>query len=99
MNIFDLPPLPLPGELTTVLAESPIVRVERIISTGQVPDWYDQSESEFVALLGGSAVIEFEDDRSVSMSMGDTLLIEPHERHRDVFTSTEQPCVWRCVFF
>jgi hypothetical protein len=44
MNIFNLPPLPLPEELTTILAESDGIRIERIISTGQVSDWYDQAE-------------------------------------------------------
>ena len=82
MNIFDLPALPLPEELTTVLAENGNVRIERIISTGQTSDWYDQAETEFVALLDGSATVEFENDRTVDLSKGDTLLIEPHKRHR-----------------
>ena len=45
MNIFDLPKLPITEELTTILAESGSVRIERIISTGQVSsDWYDQEQ-------------------------------------------------------
>ena len=99
MNIFDLPELPLPEELTTILAENDNVRIERIISTGQTSGWYDQDETEFVVLLEGSAVIEFENDRSVALSKGDTLLLQPHERHRVSFTSAEPPCVWLCVFY
>ena len=99
MNIFDLPELPLPEELTTVLVEGSNVRIERIVSTGQVSEWYDQAEAEFVALLQGNAVIEFEDGRSVTMSKGDTLLLKPHERHRVSYTSSEPPCVWLCVFY
>ena len=99
MNIFDLSELPLPEELTTILAESKNVRIQRIISTGQVSGWYDQTETEFVVLLEGSAVIEFEDDKCVTMKSGDTLLINPHERHRVSFTSTEPPCVWLCIFY
>jgi len=98
MNIFDLPQLPLPEELTTVLAENGNVRIERIISTGQTSDWYDQAEAEFIVLLEGNAVVEFE-NRSVAMSKGDTLIIEPHERHRVNYTSSEPPCVWLCVFY
>ena len=99
MNIFDLPELPLSEELITVIAESGNVRIERIISTGQISaDWYDQDETEFVALLDGKAVVEFENGESISMSKGDTLLIKPHERHRVSFTSSEPPCVWLCVF-
>ena len=100
MNIFDLPEFPLTEELLTVLAESGNVRIERIISTGQISaDWYDQAETEFVALLDGNAVVEFDDGGSSAMSKGDTLLIKPHERHRVSFTSSEPPCVWLCVFY
>jgi len=99
MNLFDLPALPLPEELTTVLAEGGNVRVERIVSAGQASGWFDQDETEFVALLEGSAVIEYTDDRAVALSKGDTLLIGPHERHRVAFTSSEPPCVWLCVFY
>ena len=107
MNIFDLSlvlrpvqaKLPLPEELTTILAESNGVRILRIVSTGQVSDWYDQPETEFVVLLDGNAIIEYECDKSVSLSKGDTLLIKPHERHRVSYTSGEPPCVWLCVFY
>ena len=103
MNIFDLPELPLPEELTTILVEhtslTHSIRIERIISTGQTSSWYDQDETEFVVLLEGNAVIEFENDRSVALSKGDTLLIKPHERHKVTFTSIEPPCVWLCVYY
>ena len=99
MNIFDLPELPLAEELSTVLAENNNVRIVRTISTGQTTDWYDQDETEFVALLQGSAVIEYENGRSVNLEKGDMLLIKPHEKHRVSYTSTEPPCVWLCVFY
>jgi cupin 2 domain-containing protein len=99
MNIFNLPPLPLPDELTTILAESDNVRIERIVSTGQTSDWYDQTETEFVALLEGNAVIEYLNGETVTLSKGDTLVIKPHERHKVSYTSTDPPCVWMCVFY
>jgi len=99
MNIFDLPKLPLSEELITVLAEGAGIRVERIISSGQVSGWYDQPETEFVVLLDGNAVIEYDDSHSITMSKGDTLLIKPRERHRVSYTSCDPPCVWLCVFF
>ena len=98
MNIFDLPELPLSEEFTTVLSENGNVRIERIISSGQVSGWYDQSETEFVVLLEGNAVIEF-DNKKITISKGDTILIKPHEKHRVSFTSSEPPCVWLCVFY
>jgi len=99
MNIFDLPSLPLSEELTTVLAENGDVHIERIVSTGQTSDWYDQTETEYVVLLEGNAAIEFENNKTVAMSKGDTLLIKPHERHRVSCTSSKPPCVWLCVFY
>lgn len=98
MNVFNMPVFPLSEELTTVLHNSKNVRIERIISTGQVSDWYDQVETEFVVLLDGNAVIEYENNRTVSLSKGDTLLIKPRERHRVRFTSNAPPCIWLCVF-
>ena len=99
MNIYELPPLPLTEEVTKILTENSNVRIERIISNGQVSAWYDQDETEFVVLLEGNAVIEFENGTSIEMSKGDTLLIEPHERHRVIYTSSEPPCIWLCVFY
>jgi len=99
MNLFDLPTPPLSEEQTTIFAQNSNVRIERIVSTGQVSDWYDQPETEFVVLLEGNATIVFESGKTVHMSKGDTLLIVPHERHRVRFTSSEPPCVWLCVFY
>jgi len=99
MNIYELPPLPLTEEATTILAENENVRIERIVSAGQVSGWYDQAETEFVVLVEGAAVIEYADGERIAMSKGDTLLIEPHERHRVSYTSSEPPCVWICVFY
>jgi cupin 2 domain-containing protein len=98
-NIFDLPPLPLSDELVSVLAEGSNVCIERIISTGQVSDWYDNEKEEFVVLLQGNAVLEFEGGKKFTMSKGDTILIEAHKRHRVGYTSTEPPCIWLCVYY
>ena len=94
-----MPPLPLTEEVTTILTENKNIRIERIISTGQVSDWYDQVETEFVVLLDGNAVIEYENGTSIEISKGDTFLIESHERHRVSYTSSEPPCIWLCVFY
>ena len=107
MNIYEMPPFPvlsldsLGEEVTTILAENKnkTVRVERIISAGQVSDWYDQAETELVILVEGKAAIEYADGKIINMSRGDTLLIEPHERHRVAYTSIDPPCIWLCVFY
>ena len=94
-----MPPLPLNEEVTTILTENEHIRIERIISTGQVSDWYDQDETEFVILLEGNAVIEYKNGKSIDISKGDTLLIKPHEQHRVSYTSSDSPCIWLCVFY
>ncbi len=98
MNLFDLSDLPLDKELITVLAELKSTRIERIISTGQISDWYDQTETEFVALLMGKAKLQFEDGRIITLFQGDTLVLKSHEKHKVVYTSCSPPCVWLCVF-
>jgi len=99
MNLFELPSLPVTEELTTVFFESKNIRIERIVSTGQATGWYDQNESEFVALLQGKAEIEFDDGNFKELVAGDTLIISSHVRHRVKYTSSEPPCVWLCVFW
>lgn len=99
MNLFELPQFPLSEELTTILAENKNIRIERIISTGQTTGWYDQHENEFVALLQGSATLEFDGGELRTLAAGDTLVIPPHKRHRVSYTSAEPPCVWLCVFW
>ena len=105
MNLFDLPELArlpvssLTDELVAVLVNTDSVRIERIVSTGQTSDWYDQAETEFVALLEGSAQIEFTDGRVVVLAKGDTLVVAPHERHRVTQTSVNPPCIWLCIFY
>ena len=99
MNLFDIPDEKLPGEFVELLAQGESIRIEHIVSDGQVSGWCDQEESEFVALLTGTAQLEFEDGRTAELAAGDTLLIRPHEKHRVSFTSTEPKCVWLCVFF
>lgn len=99
-NLFQLPdPLPA-AELFTALFETPHLRVERILSTGQTtpPDeWYDQSQDEWVVLLQGSATLTYEDGASLAMGPGDYVLIPAHRRHRVSFTSSEPPCVWLAI--
>ena len=99
MNIFDLPNLPSSNEVTTILLQNKSVKIERIISTGQVSDWYNQDETEFVLLVEGKAKIEFENGEIVTLNKGDTITIEPHKKHRVIYTSNEPPCIWICVFF
>ena len=90
-------------ELTQLICRREGVRIERIVSTGQSSPpgfWYDQPEHEWVLVLEGRGVIEFEGQRpDRELVRGDFLLIEPHCRHRVSWTDPDKPTVWLAVFF
>ncbi|MDA0831642.1 MAG: cupin domain-containing protein [Planctomycetota bacterium] len=92
----------LPEELFESLVDSPHVRIERIVSKGhRSPDgfWYDQPQNEWVLLLKGDAVLEFEGEPSVEMQPGTAVLIPAHCRHRVIQTSADEHTVWLAVHF
>ena len=95
---------PPPGtENVTVLQQGPGWRLERIHSCAASSPpgfWYDQREHEWVTLIQGSALLEFEDEaRPRSLSRGDALLISPHRRHRLVATDPAPGSVWLALFW
>lgn len=59
MNIFEIEKLPSikEDEIINILKENENVRIERIISTGQVSDWMIQENKEYVLLIQGIAII------------------------------------------
>jgi len=77
------------------------IKIEKIVSNGQIsPEnfWYEQEKSEFVLVLEGFAILEFE-DRVVELKKGDCLNIEAMEKHRVKYTSLDEPTVWFAVFY
>ena len=100
-NLFGLPnPLPEDEEFTE-LFHSKDLRIERIVSTGQTTpegQWYDQDEDEWVALIQGEAVLEYENGERLNLSAGDHVLLPAHCRHRVAYTSPQPPCIWLAVF-
>jgi len=103
MNLLS--PLPDAGatEQVTPLLTRPGLRVERIVSLGQVstPEfWYDQIEGECVLLLAGAAKLRFADEADARLLLlGDWLDIAPHRRHRVEWTDPTSPTVWFAVFY
>ena len=53
MNIFDLRDLSENEEIIKILAENENVKIEKIISTGQITDWQVSEKNEFVILIQG----------------------------------------------
>ena len=59
LNIFDLKDLSESKEIVKILSENENVKIEKIISTGQVTDWQESDKNEFVILVQGNAEIEY----------------------------------------
>ena len=100
-NLAGLPSNPPDKEIFEELLRASSFRVERIVSSGQASPsgfWYDQEEDEWVALLQGQAVLEFEDGAVQNLRKGDWLFLPAHMRHRVASTSKEPPCIWLAVF-
>ncbi|MCV6637242.1 cupin domain-containing protein [Candidatus Albibeggiatoa sp. nov. NOAA] len=100
-NLFDNIPNDLQEEQFIDLIKNEQVRIERIVSTGHTsPEgfWYDQAEHEFVIVLEGHAIVEFE-DHEMELKRGDFLNIEAHQKHRVKYTDTDNTTVWLAVFY
>ncbi len=101
-NIFRLPDSLPHREIFETLFENSNLRIERIISTGQItpPDyWYDQAWDEWVILLQGEAQLSYEDGIQISLKAGDYLFLKAHQKHRVDFTRSEPPCLWLAIHF
>lgn len=102
MNLFTNLPANLNEEEILSLFSSENVRIERIVSTGQASPpgfWYDQEEHEWVLVLRGEGIVEYEDGKQVTLTPGDHLHIPPHIRHRVCETSRVEQTVWLAVFW
>ena len=100
-RLYTLPPQLQTEEFVELLAQKSGVRIERIISTGQASPpnfWYDQTETEWVAVMQGEATLQWEDGSMTTMCAGEWLLIPAHLKHRVAETSQEPPCIWLAVF-
>ena len=88
------------NELLSCKSES--LRIEHIISQGHIsPEnfYYDQSENEFVAVLQGRAKLEFDNANILEFKPGDWVIIPAHVKHRVIYTSSNEPCIWLAVFW
>ena len=101
-NIFSNIPSNLPHEIFEDILVTEKLRIERIISKGHSsPEtgWYDQDENEWVIVLSGYGVIEYENGVKVTLKDGDYLNIKAHEKHRVLETSSEEATAWLAIFY
>lgn len=101
-NLFSSLCPPAGEERVDRLIEGPGWRLERIHSClASSPEgfWYDQAETEWVMVLRGSAQLQFEDEQQPrDLCVGDSLLIDPHRRHRVVTTDPDPGTLWLALF-
>ncbi len=100
-NIFDEIPIDKKEEKFFELFKNETIKVEKIVSNGQKsPEnfWYEQEKSEYILLLSGFAILEFE-DYEVELIKGDSLNIKAKQKHRVKFTSQNEPTIWFAVFY
>ena len=65
INIFDLKDLSERKEVVKILTENENVKIEKIISTGQVTGWQESDKNEFVILVQGNAEIEYYENKNL----------------------------------
>jgi cupin 2 domain-containing protein len=105
-NVLDDLPSASAGEQFEDILRRPGVRIERIVSAGQVTPVdapYCQAWDEWVLLLAGDARLwiegEGEGGGEHALRPGDQHLIPAGRRHRVTWTSADPPTVWLAVHF
>lgn len=101
-NIFDIKKLISNKEVIEKLLETENIRVERIVSNGEISPkdfWYNQKNGEWVCLIQGTAIIEFEEEEKekVKLKAGDYLFIPAYKKHRVSSVSKNPNCIWIAI--
>jgi quercetin dioxygenase-like cupin family protein len=99
-NLFAKLPSAKHAEAVTELLARPGVRIERIVSAGQVtPESAPmiQAEEEWVVVLAGVAALRIEDSDEVVLRAGDHVTIAANQPHWVTRTSNDPPTVWLAV--
>ena len=101
-NLLANIPDAIPNEIFQDIVRTDTIRIERILSQGHSsPEtgWYDQDENEWVLVLSGYGVIEFENGDAIKLKPGDYLNIKAHQKHKVKSTSPNETTVWLAIFY
>jgi cupin 2 domain-containing protein len=101
-NALSELPDAIDAEVSQLLLKRRGVKFERIVSRGQSsPEgfWYDQSQHEFVFVVAGRALLEFDSGETKQLEAGDWIQIDAHARHRVAWTDPNVATVWLVAFF
>ncbi|MAD41751.1 MAG: cupin [Arcobacter sp.] len=77
------------------------IKIEKIVSNGQsspINFWYEQKENEFVLILKGNAILEYENNELV-LNEGDYINIPAFTKHRVKYTNKNEPTIWLAIFY
>ena len=99
-NLFTPLPSAASGEVFTELLARPGVRIERIVSLGQVTPAdapMMQDADEWVVLLAGAAAVRLGEGEPVMLAPGEHLFIAAGVPHWVTFTDPAVPSVWLAV--
>lgn len=100
-NIFEKIKIDKKDEQFLEIFKNDKIKIEKIVSNGQKSPqnfWYEQEKSEYILLLSGYAILEFE-DFEIELKKGDCLNIDAFLKHRVKFTSLDEPTIWFAVFY
>ncbi|MEH6347122.1 MAG: cupin domain-containing protein [Bermanella sp.] len=101
-NLLESIPTDLSSEVFETLAQGSNIKIERIISKGHsTPNeqWYDQDQDEWVMVLQGHGILEFESGETLEMKTGDSINIAAHKKHKVKWTDPKQETIWLAVFY
>jgi cupin 2 domain-containing protein len=101
-NLLSGVPLAIDEEVVRELMVSDSVRIEQIISMGQVTpenQWYDQSENEWVLVIKGAGILTFDNGEELKLSPGDYVNIPAHKKHRVSWTQPDVETIWLAIFY
>lgn len=101
ISFYDNIPYNLNEEKFFEIFKNDVIKIEKIVSNGQKsPEnfWYEQQENEFVLVLKGNAILEFE-DKIMVLKEGDAVNIPALKKHRVKQTSPNEPTIWLAVFY
>lgn len=99
-NILTDLPDARPAERFTELLARPGVRIEQIVSHGQVTPAdapMVQASDEWVVLLAGAARVRLADAAEIALAPGDTLWIPRDTPHWVTYTDPAAPSLWLAV--
>lgn len=101
-NIFANIPSEIKEELFENIISNDKVKIERIISKGHTTaefEWYNQKSDEWVIVLKGEAILEFENSDDVGLKEGDYLNIPANTKHRVSWTKEDEETIWLAIHY